>query len=158
MAFDNIVIEGELGNEFEIGTRITSKVTIRTDDTSVVRAPDGTLFSPAPTYDNTTHILQFPDVNGVATPPFDLSSLTTDIFVNGGSLSGTVLTLVDNDGVTPDLTIDLASLLGPSTDPDNLLGTGGDGKPTITAANLSAATDTTCQSVFGTDLFKAFAP
>jgi len=152
------VVRQNLGQEFEIGTNVANKVTIKTDGTSVVRAADGTLHGATPTYDNTTAMLQFPAVNGVTPPAIDLSALTTDIFVTGGSLDGTtnVLTLTDPAPGTPDVVIDLSALKGVSADANNVLVDGSDGKPMLTAAAVAATTDLVCQDLFGNQLFRAF--
>ena len=60
-------------------------------------------------YDAATHVITHTDGNGITTSA-DLSALTTDIYVTGGTLAGTVLTLTDPDSGTADVTIDLANL------------------------------------------------
>ena len=60
-------------------------------------------------YSGTT--LTFNDEDGGVTN-IDLAALAADIFVNGGNFNPatTILTLTDNDGVTPDVTINLGAL------------------------------------------------
>lgn len=151
-----VVTPTNLGTSFELGSRIANKITIRTDDTSVVQAADGTISAASPVYDNTAKTITFPAVNGAAPVVIDLTQFTTDIFVNGGSFDGStqILTLTDNDGVTPDVTVDLSSLLGVSTDAGNLLTDGADGKPFFNKAALDAQT-AICTDAFGsTNLFR----
>lgn len=154
----NLITPTNLGAEFEIGTNVANKITVKTDGTSVVRAADGTLNAPSPTYDNTAKTITFPAVNGNAPVVIDLSDLTTDIFVDGATFNSTtnVLTLTDNDGATPDVTIDLSNLLGVSADAGNLLTAGTDGKGLLTAATVEALATETCTDAFGVNLFKSF--
>lgn len=161
MATD-IVLGSELGPEFDKGVAVANQVTIRVDGTGVVRdSVTGELSSPAPvlTYTNGTQTLNWNDGQGT-TLAVDLSALAADIFVNGGSYDAntTVLTLTDNDAGTPDVQINLGALLGPSTDAGNLLTSGADNKPFINAAAVTALATENCTSLFGTALFKAFAP
>ena len=65
------------------------------------------------TYDPVTTTLSFVDEAGNTTT-VNLAALTSDIFVNGAAFdpASLVLTLTDNGGATPDVTVNLASLLG----------------------------------------------
>lgn len=73
-------------------------------------------------YNPTTRILTYAGETGLP-QTIDLSALAADIFVNGASFDATsrVLTLTDNSGATPDVTVNLAALA--STVTDNLNGT-----------------------------------
>lgn len=183
-----VVTPGNLGLEFELGTTVPNKITINVDGVGIVRdGVTGELSSPpgSMTYDNGTTTLTYDNGQG-GTQNIDLSALAADIFVNGGSFNPTTLelTLTDNDPGTPDVTVDLSSLLGVSTDAGNLLTNGVDGKPYIDQAAVQAATPpstdvgnlisvgtdgnhfldeaaisaglTACTDAFGVDLFKAF--
>ena len=184
MAVNNIVTAANLAPTFEIGTRTPNLITIRTDDVGVTQDAAGVISSPPGvlTYDATTSMLEYDNGQG-GTQTIDLSALTTDIMVDGGSFdaASSVLTLTDNSGTTPDVTIDLSSLLGVSTDANNALSNGADGKPFLAVTDLikvstdadnlitsgadggafldCAAVETctdTCTDVFGNDLFNAF--
>jgi len=134
----NIILSTELGQEFLIGAETPNLITIAVDGTTITKpgnilqAEQATL-----TYDNTTTILTY-TAPGQAPMTIDLSALTTDVFVNGGSFNPTtnVLTLVDNDGVSPDIVVDLSALLGVSTDANNILVNGTDGRPYLDTAAL----------------------
>jgi len=154
----DIVLGRELGDEFDQGVAVANKVTVKVDGTSVVKAGDGTLGAAAPTYDNVAKTITFPAVNGGAPQVVDLSEFTTDIHVNGGSFDAltSTLTLSDNDGVTPDITIDLSALVGGSSDGNNILTNGADGKPTLSAATVDALATVQLESVFGTQIASAF--
>ena len=157
---NQIVIAPELGPEFEIGTTVAGKITVNVDGTTVVRnAGTGELSAPSGslTYDNATTVLTYTNGAG-GIQNINLASLTNDIFVNGGTFDAatSVLTLTDSDGTTPDVTIDLSSLLGVSTDANNILGNGTDLKPFLQASDITALATETCTSVFGVDLFDAF--
>ena len=146
----SVILPSNLGPEHEIGTRIPSLITIKTDDTSVVRDPlTGALSSPGPVYDPVAHTLQFPNVNGVAQPPIDLSGLAADIFVDGGTLVGDVLTLTDSDPGTPDIVVDLATLKGVSADTGQIAVNGTDGKPLVTQAIIAAQANCPVTDAFG---------
>lgn len=179
---NQIVIASELGNEFLLGTETANKITIAVDNVSITKPGDVLTATPGVlTYDNLTTILTYTSGSG-AVQNIDLSAFTTDIFVDGGSFDAvnSVLTLTDNDAGTPDVTVDLSSLLGVSTDANNALTNGADGKPFLDSSALTVATDAgniltdgtdgayldcpavkacateTCTSVFGTQLFTAF--
>lgn len=154
MATD-IVLASELGPEFLVGTETANRITVSVDGTSVTKDAAGVLGAEPPTYDNVAKTITFPAVRGGAPQVIDLSEFTTDIFVNGASFNAatSTLTLVDNDTGTADLTIDLSTLLGVSTDGDNLLINGSDGKAYFNKAGLDSQTQI-CTSVFGTDLFR----
>jgi len=153
-----VVTPTNLGPEFEIGTNVAGLITVRVDGTSVVRDPvTGSLGAVAPTYDNVATTLTFPGVNGGADTVIDLSALTTDVFVNGASLSGTVLTLTDNDAGTPDVTVDLAAFAGVSTDAGQILVAGSDGKPLLTQATVAAQADCPVTDAFGVAVGNMFA-
>ena len=149
MAVNDIVVTPNLGPEFQIGTGPDpAAITVNVDGTTVVRdATTGQLSSPITTlsYDNTTQVLTYINEAG-ATTTLDMSALAADIFVNGASYDATtsVLTLTDNDTGTPDVTVDLSQLLGVSTDPNNLLGDGTDGKPFLDSATVCADITANC--------------
>ena len=150
-----VVTPSNLGPEFELGTTVANQITISVDGVGVVRdAGTGELSSPPGvlSYDNTTTTLTYTDGQG-NTQNVDLSSLTSDIFVNGGSFDAatSVLTLTDTDAGTPDVIVDLSSLLGVSADANNVLTNGTDGKPFFDPSTLVACTD-----AFGVDIFRAF--
>lgn len=75
------------------------------------------------TYDTATTTLTYINEAGV-TQTVNLSSLTTDVFVNGGSFNPATLTLTltDNSGVTPDVVVPLSSLVSALAD-DAVAGT-----------------------------------
>lgn len=62
-------------------------------------------------YDAATKVLTYMGENGIA-QTVDLSALATDIFVNAATFNATsgVLTLIDNDGATPNVTVNLSAL------------------------------------------------
>ncbi len=153
-----IVTPGNLGQEFELGTSVPNKITVKVDGTSVARAADGTLNAPAPVWDNVAKTITFPAVNGAAAQVIDLSQFTTDIYVDGASFDAAtnVLTFTDNDGTTADVTVDLSNLLGVSADAGNLLTAGTDGKGLLVAATVEALATETCTDAFNVNLFKSF--
>ena len=158
MAVNDLVTGGNLGPEFQIGTNVPNQITINTDGTSVIRdGVTGELSSPpgVMTYVPGTATLTYTDGQG-GVQNIDLSGLTTDIYVDGGTYDPNtmILTLTDNDAGTPDVTVDLSGLLGVSTDANNLLVNGADGKPFLDVPALQAAFNV-CQDVFGTNLFRA---
>jgi len=186
MAVNDILLGSELGAEFDLGNDVANKVSIKVDGTTVTKNGSNELTA-APsvvTWDNATKIIQHTSGSGVVTN-IDLSQFVADIYVNGGAYDPAtmVLTLSDNDAGTPDITVDLSALLGPSTDANNSITAGADGKPFFDASTVSGvSTDANqiltvgadgkphlecddikngctsiCQSVFGTDLFRAFA-
>lgn len=179
-----IVIQSELGQEFLIGTETANKITIAVDGTSIQKDASGVFGAAPPVWDNVGKTITFPSQNGATAQVIDLSQFVADIYVNGGSFDPAtlVLTLTDNDGVTPDITVDLSALLGVSADASNALSNGADGKPFLdntTAFNVSTDADQIlsngtdnkalltcavikasclteqCTSVFGTALFNA---
>lgn len=154
MAINDPVIGSELGVEFDIGTLVPNKVSIKIDDSTITKNGSDQLVATLSTmtYNAGTATLTFTDGAGTATN-IDLSALTTDIFVNGGSFDAatSVLTLTDNDGGTADVTVDLSSLLGVAAEATNLLGTGANGKALFTKADLDGQT-TILTSLFGTQL------
>lgn len=160
MALNDLVTGGNLGPEFEQGTTVANQITINVDGAGVVRDPvTGELSSPPATltFDGASNALLFNNGQG-GTANIDLSGLTTDIYVDGATFDAAtqVLTLTDTDGATPDVTVDLSSLTGVSTDANNLLDAGTDGKPLLTVAALQTDLAPACQDVFGNDLFYAF--
>lgn len=153
MATD-IVLASELNVEFDIGVETANKISMKVDGTSIVKdGVTGSLGAVAPIWNNVTKEITFPATNGGTPTVIDLSQFTTDIYVTGGSwdINTTTLTLSDNDGGTPDITIDLGTLLGVSADANNLLTNGSDNKAFIDAAAIRAI-GTQQTSVFGTDL------
>lgn len=156
-----VVTPSNLGNEFQFGTEVPNKITVKVDGTSVVRDTDGTLHGASPTYDNTAKTLTFPVVNGAPPQVINLAEFLTDIHVDGASFNTTtsVLTLTDNDGSSPDVVIDLSAIKGVSTDADNVLINGTDGRAflsqatidTAAAAAAGASTDTGNLLSTGTD-------
>lgn len=88
-------------------------------DQAVIQANETTT---ALSYNAGTNILTYTDEDGNATN-IDLSALTTDVFVNGGSINGAgQLILTDNDGGTADITIDLSAYINSVTE-DEAAGT-----------------------------------
>ena len=158
MAVNNLVTGPNLNpDDFNLGTDIANRVTVNVDGSTIVRAAGG-FNSPDQllSYSNATQELTLSRNDGSPPIVLDLSALAADIFVDGASFDGTtgVLTLTDNDAGTPDVTINLAALLGVSTDAGNLLANGSDGKPLFTAAVLcQAVTDNCVDDCPLTDLF-----
>lgn len=159
-----VVVPSDLGPEFQIGTNVANKITVKVDGLTVVRnATTGELSSPnvAASYNTVTKTLTITNQAGVATN-IDLSSLAADIFLNGGSFNATtmVLTLTDNSATTPDVVINLAALLGVSTDAGNVLTNGADGKGYLSngiiGTQASAAATEQVTNTFGVNQFKAF--
>jgi hypothetical protein len=185
---NDLVRGANLGPEFLIGTGAAAdKIEIKVDDSTVKRDPaTGELSAPsgALTFDNATSVLTFDNGAG-GVQPIDLSGFLVDVFVNGGSFDPAtqIITFVDNDGGSPDITIDLSSLLGVSTDVNNgltngadgkpffdasalsgvstdadqLLTVGADGKPFLDCAKISADCGEVCTDVFGNPVLRAFA-
>lgn len=158
MTLQNLVQGSNLGPEFEQGTNVPGSLTINVDGTTVVRdATTGELSSPVTTlnYDNTTGILTY--VNEAGTPQtINLGALASDIFVDGASFdaSTSILTLTDNDAGTPDITVDLSSFLGVSSDAGNLLVDGTDGKPFLDSGTVCTDIKANCfQDCPVTDIF-----
>lgn len=128
MATEQIVTVPNLGGEFEIGTNVANKITIKVDGTTVLRdGITGELSSPSVaeslttiTYDNITNALVYTAEDGNLTT-LDLSGLTTDVFVTGASLASGMLTLTDPDAGTPDVVVDLNDLLQVSSAGGNIL-------------------------------------
>lgn len=153
----DIVTGSNLGPEFAIGTVNANEINVIVDGVSITNGGAAGLSAVAPTfaYSTVTNVLTITPPGGPAQNIDLTQSAAADIFVNGGSFNAatSTLTLTDNDGGTPDVTIDLSTLLGVSTDAGNLLGNGADGKPLFTKANLDAQT-AICQDVFGNDLFR----
>ena len=152
MATD-IILFSELGSEF-VQDVPNQKIIANIDGTSIVKdGVSGSLGAASPVWDNVAKTITFPAVNGGAQTVIDLSQFTTDIYVTGGTwdIATTTLTLSDNDGTTPDITVDLGTLLGVSADANNLLTAGSDSKAFIDAAAIRAV-GTQQTSVFGTDL------
>lgn len=185
MATNDLVVGSNLGPEFEIGTGPdTTKITVKVDQVGVLRDPvTGQLSSPPGvlTFDNVTKIVTYTDGQG-NTQNIDLSQFTTDVYVDGGSfdVATSTLVLTDNDGTTPDVTVDLSTLLGVSADVTNALTDGTDGKPFLAPTAFNVSTDannllangaddkpfldcasvktctTTCNDVFGNPVLNAF--
>ena len=90
-------------------------------------------------YNAGTSILTYTDEDGVSTN-LDLSALTTDVYVTGATLAGSVLTLSDNDAGTPDVVVDLAAFATDFTDnaDGTYLFTAGDGA-TLTVDTRAAS-------------------
>ena len=151
-----IITPTNLGTSFDLGTITPNKVEIKIDNISISKDGSGVL-SATPsqlTWDNLTKIVTHTSGTGIVTN-IDLFEFTTDIYVNGGSFNPAtqVITLVDGDGVTPDITIDLSSLLGVSTDAGNLLINGTDGKALLTKTEIDAISGI-CTDAFGVPLFR----
>jgi len=153
---NDIVLGSELGPEFLLGTETPDKITVSVDGTSVTKS-GGVLAVAPPTFAN--NVITFPASNGAAPTVVDLSQFTTDIHVSGGSFDAatSVLTLTDTDGSTPDIVIDLSTLLGVSTQAGNALTDGPDGKPFLPEAfaddavtAYATANNTDLESLFGT--------
>ena len=143
MAINDPIIGSELNVEFDQGVLAANLISIKIDNSTIVKSGAGELSAPsgAMTYDAGTTTLTYTNGAG-GTQNIDLSGLTTDIYVDGGTFDAatSVLTLTDNSGTTADVTIDLSALLGVSTDAGNLLNNGLDGKPLFTKADLDAQT------------------
>jgi hypothetical protein len=159
-----VVTPSDLGNEFDLGLIEANKIHVKLDNATLVRdAGTGVLSSPNAvlSYNPVTKVLDFTNQAGTVTS-LDLSTLAADVFVNGGSFNATtmVLTLTDNSGTTPDVTINLGALLGISTDAGNVLTNGADGKPHLSSgvvATVAAAAATEqITNAFGVNRFKAF--
>ena len=165
-----------------VGTVLSSEVNGVTATQDLLSAIQAGETVTALSYNATTTELSYTDEDGNVSV-IDLSALTTDIYVSGGSFdAGTsVLTLVDNDGVTPDITIDLSSFVvsvvnnndgtydvmqngvsvgqidtkdGVSTDAGNLLSIGTDGLPYENASTIrTAILDIEVQDAFGVTLY-----
>lgn len=184
MAINDIVLGSELGPEFLIGTETTGQITVAVDNTSVVKVGDELTAAP-PVFDAVANTLTFPAQGASAPLVVDLTPYTGDIFVTGAVLDAATnqLTLSDNDAGTPDVIVDLTPVLGVSTDANNALSNGADGKPYLDSTTIltgvstdadqiltlgtdgnplltcdTIKTDCTsvCESVFGTALFNAF--
>lgn len=80
-------------------------------------------------YNALTKVLTYTDEDGVV-QALDLSTLATDIYVNGGNYNAAtgVLTLTDNDGGTGDVTINLQDLKIVVTAPSNSIAFTGTGE------------------------------
>jgi len=166
---DNVILASELDNTFEIDGE-AEKIKIKIDSTSIKKAANGTL-SAVPTaieFDSVNGIIKVTNPDGTTPPPIDLSQFLQDLQVTGGSFDAatSVLKLVDNDNENvDDITIDLSTLLGVSTDEQNLLSNGADGKPKLLAEDLDdvigdrvqAIAGTNVSSVFGTPIVRGFA-
>lgn len=128
MAINNVVVSGNLGPEFEIGTGpVADKITIKVDGSTIIR--DG------------------------ATG--ELSAVTggTDSYIDAASYASGTLTLGYSDAKA-DITADLSALDGVSGDAGNLLGVGGDGKPTLTSTAVCADITANClEDIAVTDAF-----
>ena len=151
----NVVTPNNLGSEFEIGTNIANKITVKVDGTSVQRASDGTIHGASPVVDTVAKTMTFPSVNGAAAEVINLSEFLTDIHVDGATFDTTtsVLTLTDNDGDSPDVTIDLSAIKGASTDSDNVLTNGADGRPYLSPSAVlgGVSSDTENIATLGAD-------
>jgi len=88
------------------------------------------------TYVGATKVLTYLDEAGNSTA-VNLAALAADIYVNGASLNATtgILTLTDNDGTSPDVTVDLHALTGTLTN-------NGDGTYTYTTMSGTVTFDT----------------
>lgn len=146
-----LLAPSDLSNQFNAVA--PGPVTLNVDGQTVQASAAGVLSSPVTVlaYSNLTTELTYTDENGNNTV-IDLGALTTDIFVNGGSFNAatSVLTLTDNDAGTPDVTVDLSTLLGVSTDANNVLNNGTDGKPLLTSTQLCDAIKADCVVTPGT--------
>ena len=164
----NILLSTELGPEFDVN-QTQQKVLIKVDGTSITKSTDGTLSAATigVDFDSAGGIITFTPTNGDTPQTVDLSQFLTDLQVTGGSFDAatSVLTLVDNDNDSvDDIVIDLSTLLGVSTDANNLLSNGADGKPKLLAGDLNGTIDdrvdasatTNVSSVFGTDIVRGF--
>jgi len=107
-------------------TSTVNGVAAAVDLTALVQAVE-TLTSMS--YNALTKVLTYTDEDGVA-QVLDLSTLATDIFVNGGNYNAAtgVLTLTDNDGGTGDVTINLQDLKIVVTAASNSIGFTGTGE------------------------------
>lgn len=159
MAINDAVIGSELANEFDQGIAEANLISIKWDGVTVSKSGAGVVSAAQAslTYNNATTELTFA-APGQAPSVINLSALTTDIYVNGGTFDATTgtLTLTDNDAATPDVTVDLSAFAGVSADANNLLTDGSDNKPFLNCAAISATCTGVVVSRFGTPLFRAF--
>ena len=91
-------------------------------------------------YNSTTKVITYTNEDG-AVVNIDLSTLAVDVFVNGATYdAGTmILTLTDNSGTTPDVTINLSELKKVATSPSNSVtwtGTGEAASPLVANIKL----------------------
>lgn len=93
------------------GANLTSDVNGVTDTIDLTPAVQAAETLTTWNYDPATHIVTYTGENGVAGTS-DLSALTSDIYVNGGSYDAAsmILTLTDADAGTADVTVDLSEL------------------------------------------------
>lgn len=107
-------------------TSTVNGVAATVDLTALVQATE-TLTSMS--YNALTKVLTYTDEDGVV-QNLDLSTLATDIYVNGGNYNAAtgVLTLTDNDGGTGDVTINLQDLKIVVTAPSNSIAFTGTGE------------------------------
>lgn len=92
-------------------------------------------------YNSGTTTLTFTDEDGGVTN-IDLAALTTDIYVNGASLSGDTLILTDNDGETPNVVVDLSSFRGSVTVNGNGTFTFDDGSGSLVDVDMRTGVST----------------
>lgn len=145
MVTRQVVIPTDLNdNDFNEGTDVPNTWTVNVDGVTISRGTAAGLVAAGTTFNfnggtSTLEITQ----PGQAQQDIDLSGLmnAAEIYVTGGSLVNNVLTLTDNDTGTPDVSINLADLIGPSSDADNIAGTGADGKTKITQAQIETIAD-----------------
>lgn len=133
MSITHVVTPSDLGTTIKAGGIIAGKYDVNIDDTtlkqtagvlrvntdttalgksalleSMVKAFETTT---SLTYSSTTKVLSYTNEDGVVVD-IDLSALAVDIFVNGATYNASTmtLTLTDNSGTSPDITIDLSEL------------------------------------------------
>lgn len=158
MAINDIVVGANLqSDDFNIGTDVANSITINVDGTTVNRGAGGlSSADQVMSYNNATQVLTLTRNDGAADTTLDLSALAADIFVDGASFDGStgVLTLTDAAPGTPDVTVDLSSFQGVSTDANNLLSDGTDGKPLLTGATICTEIKANCiQDCILSDVF-----
>lgn len=158
------------------GTVLTSTVNGQAADQDLAAAIEAGETVTVLDYDPATTTLTYTDEDGNDTT-VDLSALTTDIYITGGSFdAGSMqLTLTDPDAGTPDVVIDLSTLLlvvtdngdgtyelaqggntstidtrdGVSADAGNLLGLGADQKALLVEADVAALATEELTDAFG---------
>lgn len=156
-----VVTPNNLGPEFDQGVLVANKITVKVDGTTVTRNGVTGVLSAAGvltslTYNALTSVLTYTDEAGNAAN-IDLSALTTDLYITGAAFNPAtmVLTLTDASGVTPDVTVDLSTLLGVSADAGNLLEDGADGKPMLKPSVVHAQASESITDAFAVPIFNA---
>ena len=146
------ILQSDLGNTLDTSS---GQVQVNLDGVTMTASGSGELVATQQILSgdipNNSIIITNPDGS---TQTLDLTPIitNTEVFVNGGNYNAASmqLTLTDQDPGTPDVVINLAALLGASSDPDNILGNGADGKPTLTATDICDVIKADCVANPGT--------